>query len=363
VVGVFLVAQRRRGGPEASYLHQRSLEVYRSLLASSLADGPLGEERLRDLASARARLGLSPREHEALFAIASMEETSAAGREVLLGRYEVLRSLGAGGQATVELARDRQGGGLVVLKRYRSSALGSQTRSTASLREFEVARRVSHPNLVAIHDLVPSDGETIIVMEHAEGGSLRDLLDRSGSPSEERATALLREALDGLQAVHDAGIIHGDLKPENVLLTREGRVKLTDFGVARMQPGHRTLVHATLGVPGGTLGYLSPEVLRGSDPSLSSDIYAMGRLAHELLTGLPPGHGASSASHGRRPTEPQGLPPGWAEFIGKATAEEPRDRFPSAVAMASALPGGRAAATRAEATGGLPPSRRTRSEV
>jgi serine/threonine-protein kinase len=256
------------------------------------------------------------------------EQLGVPRQRMVLGRYEVLRRLGAGGFATVYLARDLHGQRTVVLKRLQLN--GASGSLEAALRELEVARRVSHPHIVAIHDVVALDDGALIVMDHAEGGSLRELLQNRGKLAPQEVARILREVLGALVALHGAGLVHGDLKPENVLLSGDGAVRVADFGIAHdAHPGTQTLADARAGAASGTPAYMDPEQLRGEPGGSASDLYAAGVLARELLTGRAPSHAATE-----RDSE---LPHAWRAFLRRALA--PRaERFASAGAMAAALP-------------------------
>lgn len=324
----------------AGFLHERGLEVYRAMLAAALAEGPLTPERKEHLARARGRLGVGAREHDMLLAFAELEESGGARQEVL-GRYVLLKRLGAGGSAVVHLAHDRETERLVVVKRIREEWAGTRGALDAALRELEVARRVSHPRVVAVHDMVRTDDGAIVVMEYVEGGSLADLLAREGRLPSARVAALADDILAGLEAVHEGGVVHGDLKPGNVLLDAEGRVKLADFGAARSAAMDRTLVRGTAAP--GTVLYMSPEQARGERPTALSDVYAVGALAYEALTGLPhAGGGQGPYDALRRIVAPAAgdrapFPAGWETVLARALATAPEARFRSAHEMRAAV--------------------------
>lgn len=335
-----LRATRPRGGED--YLHRRGLEVYGAVLASALAEGAPRVGLAEKHSGLRERLHLTLHEHERLLALAEAEESRGA-HERILGRYVLLRRLGAGGFATVHLARDTQSGELVAVKRLEVPRGGHRGAWDGALRELAVARRVSHPNLIAVHDVV-SDGEgAVIVMEYAAEGSLRDLLDREGRPSAREASRLVEEMLAGLEAVHDAGVVHGDLKPENVLLGPGREVKLADFGAARGAPAHQTLVHRTAGPAAfGSLPYLAPEVARGGAATPASDVYALGAIAHELVTGRPlvPIEGRSAFDVLREVSDARHVfrewPERWAGLLQRALDPDRSRRYPDARAMRAA---------------------------
>jgi tRNA A-37 threonylcarbamoyl transferase component Bud32 len=324
--------------------HVRQIELYRHLLGTALASDGAGAARGEELADARRRLGIREEEHEALLAVAQAEELGVPRERVVLGRFEVLRRIGSGASATVYLARDLRAQRLVVLKRLQAEVRDDGALQ-AALRELDVARRVSHPHVIAIHDVVGLDDGALIVMEHAAGGSLRDLLARGERPPPERIARILREVLGALAALHGAGLVHGDLKPENVLLTDAGDVRLADFGIAHTAPGGgRTRLDVHAAALGGTPAYMDPEQLRGEPSTPASDLYAAGVLACELLTGRTPTLSAQGSA-----IPPTLVPEHWRGFLRTSLA--PRgQRFATAGAMAAALPRGRGGATPAART-------------
>lgn len=343
---VYVQRERRRaaGGVE-EYLRERRLEIYRALLAGAVSQGRMTPMETVRLQQARRRLQISDRDHEMLLAIAQSEEQPGHARPLLAGRYEPLRRVGAGSYGTVHLARDHRRGELVVLKQLWHESRQADAPHSTALRELEVARRVSHPNLVAIHDLERSGDDLLLVMEYVEGGTLRDALEREGKLDSARAAQIARQALDGLAALHQAGIAHGDLKPENILLTLESQVKLADFGSARGSSTRQTIVGGLQpDTPAGTLRYMAPERIREDVSTPRGDLYSLGAVCYEMLTGRAPldAQGRSGQDMVRSllegPPVPQELPPGWEAFFRGALAPGAGQRFASAQAMANALP-------------------------
>lgn len=335
-VGAGLLLVRVRASHDGHrYLHRRALEVYRASVAAALAAADAGAA-LGALEDERVRLGISRSEHDALAAVAQAEE--ARGKPVApgFGRYTVLRRLGVGGTASVHLARDGETGDFVVLKHVRAAWAGDRGAEEAALRELEVARRVSHPSLVAVHGFMRADDGVVLVLEHAEGGSLRGLLRERGCLAPAEVARLAADAADGLAALHAAGVVHGDIKPENILLDSAGRAKLTDFGLASATPSGTTLIkRGGDGVGLGTPGYLAPERLRGGAPTPAADVYALGAVLHEAITGSAwTPEGAPPGGHARHP----GWPASWAPPLGRALAEEPARRFADGQALRDALP-------------------------
>jgi serine/threonine-protein kinase len=213
--------------------------------------------------------------------------------EVVAGRYAVLAELGRGGAGVVLLARDGLVGERVALKVLRPEAWADDAEAFEQLaREMRLARRVSHRNVVRTHDLGHYAGTPFITMEYVDGASLRALLRARGALGAPGALALARQLARALEAAHEQGVVHGDVKPENLLVRRDGLLKVTDFGVASVarrgapggRPADRRLAGAILGSP----EYLAPEVLLGARPDPRADLYAMGVVVQECLTGGTP---------------------------------------------------------------------------
>ena len=258
------------------------------------------------------------------------------------GRYRLGEAIGRGGMATVYRAHDEQLDRPVALKRLRAE-LDEHHRFTARFAgEARRAGSINHPNVVALYD-VGDDEASYLVMELVEGGDLAALLRREGRLEPARAAQLAADAAAGLQAAHDAGVIHRDVKPGNILLGPDGRGMVTDFGIARAT-GEDTLTRT--GAVLGSVDYFSPEQTRGERAGQASDIYALGVVLYELLTGRRPFHGdtpyATAVDRLNRPppdpraVEPE-VPDGLAEIAMRAMAHEPADRYPTAAAMGAAL--------------------------
>lgn len=290
-LAVFLARRRlerilvRRDAHGAAQRHHQRLEVYRTHLRAALA-GERGEsaEGLRAL---RQKLGIRDEEHDVMEFMARRElaldaptPPLGAPGTLVAGRYRIERALGEGSYGKVHLAIDEANGGRVVLKSVNGATMGGKAAALLQ-READVLRTLRHPNVVAVHDVLRAGDETLVVMEYADGGSLADLLERRGRLGPAEAARILDGLLAALDAAHARGIVHLDVKPENVLLTRDGRVKLADFGVARASlPGATALATGL-----GTLVYMSPEQVRGTDVDARSDLYGAAVLLHQALTG------------------------------------------------------------------------------
>ena len=258
-------------------------------------------------------------------------------RAALEGAYELERELGAGGMATVYLARDRKHERRVavkVLKPELAAALGTERFP----REIRIVAQLQHPHIVPLHDSGEIDGFLYYVMPYVEGESLRDRLRRGPLPVNE-AVRILREVVDALAYAHGLGIMHRDIKPDNVMLA--GRhAQVMDFGVAKAVRDAGGQQLTTVGVAVGTPMYMSPEQATGSnDVDARSDVYAIGILAFEMLTGEPPFTGPNAqavlSSQVLEPapditTRRPGIPPAVGEVVRRCLEKNPDDRWQSA---------------------------------
>ena len=207
-----------------------------------------------------------------------------------LGSYEIVERLGGGGMAVVYRAVQQPLGREVALKALSPELLQDEGFVKRFEAEAKTLAKLDHPNILTIYDFELADGVAYLTMPLIRGGTLRDILKR-GPLDTLSAWRYLREIGDGLQHAHDAGIVHRDLKPTNVLIHTDGRALLADFGLARGagQPTHLT----TIGLAIGTPGYMAPEQVMGHDVDRRADIYAMGVLTFEMLTGRLPYTGAN----------------------------------------------------------------------
>lgn len=248
------------------------------------------------------------------------------GPEILDGRYELRGMLGRGGMAEVHEGWDARLGRAVAIK-LMYPALAAQPENR---RRFEVearaAARLSHPHIVAVHDSGEHDGTPYIVMERLSGRTVADTITQRPMPLPQ-LRALLDDVLSALSAAHAAGVVHRDIKPANILLTDDGVPKVADFGIAKSPESSHTMT----GLVVGTLGYLSPERLAGRPATAADDLYAVGVLAFEALTGRVPGPQDNLAA--LRPD----IDPALASVVQRATAPDPRARFADADQMRAAL--------------------------
>ena len=267
---------------------------------------------------------------------------------VLDGRYRVDAVIASGGMSTVYRGHDVRLDRPVALKVMDARYAGDRQFLTRFQREARAIARLKNPGLVAIYDQGGGHdqggaGHPFLVMELVEGGTLRELLRERGPMPPHAVVAVLRPVLGGLGEAHRAGLVHRDIKPENVLISDDGEVKLVDFGLVRaIAEAGITATSVIL----GTASYLSPEQVAGSPIGPRSDVYSVGIMAFELLTGTIPfrGDNALTVAHQRldrdvpRPSSLiDGVPPQFDAFITRATARDPGDRFPDAASMAAEL--------------------------
>ena len=263
-----------------------------------------------------------------------------------IGRYHVRAELGRGATSIVYQGVDPLDGRTVALKalqRNGADADGDADEIRARFRhEAAVIGRLRHPGIVAVDEFGEDGLHSWIAMELVEGGNLDDLLLRHPVPGQERALGLMDELLDALDCVHRAGICHRDLKPANIMLTAEGRVKLTDFGVARLRDLGLTRVSSIIGTP----AFMAPEQFTGRALDHRADLFACGVLLFLLLSGRRPFCGAPAAVMHQILNEPAPLLSeasgglagrAFDGVVARALARQPGDRFATAAAMREAL--------------------------
>ena len=263
--------------------------------------------------------------------------------EVLSHRYRLVAPIAGGGMGEVYRGHDLLLDRTVAVKVLQPSLAADPELVQRFKAEARAAARLSHPNIVAVHDWGAENDQTYyMVMEYVSGTDLRDLLVSRGSIDPAQAASIMASVCEALHVAHSRGLIHRDVKPENILLARDGTVKVADFGIAAMVDAERTAPGGT--IP-GTLRYLAPEQARGAEATSSSDIWAAGAVLCELLTGSPPGSGNGMDLIRRRATEPvvppssmgAEVPPELDDIVMKACALETADRYASAELMARDL--------------------------
>jgi serine/threonine protein kinase len=249
-----------------------------------------------------------------------------------IGQYEIVERLGGGGMAVVYRSVQQPLGREVALKALSSELFQDDGFVKRFETEAKTLAKLDHPNILPIYDFEVIDGTAFLTMPLIRGGTLRDILNR-GPLDPLTAWRYLREIGDGLQHAHDAGIVHRDLKPTNVLIHQDGRAMLADFGLARGagQPTHLT----TIGLAIGTPGYMAPEQVMGHDVDRRADIYAMGVLTFEMLTGKLPFSGSNrmevayATVNGPIPSAVKinaNLPDELDALLGRVLAKDPAQR-------------------------------------
>ena len=293
--------------------------------------------------------------------------------QVLLDRYEVGRLLGAGGMAEVFEGRDRLLSRRVAIKVPLSQHAHDPEFAHRFRREAQAAASLSHPGVVAVYDTGSENGTHFIVMEYVDGRTLKDVIRAEAPLYPGRAAEITADVCSALAAAHARGLVHRDVKPANIMLMPDGRVKLMDLGIARAAAGE-TLTQTAAML--GTAQYLSPEQAQGQAVDFRSDLYSLGCCLYEMLTGTVPFRGATPVAiayrHVREDPAPPRLlnpdiPPSLEAVCLKAMAKRPEDRYQTAAELRADLERARAgqrvaagpaaagAATAAMATTMLPP--------
>lgn len=262
--------------------------------------------------------------------------------DILEGRYSIEAPIASGGMSTVYRSVDLRLGRYVAAKVMHSKYVNDPIFRQRFRREARSMAKLSHPNLVGVYDF-SSDGENVfLIMELITGGTLRELLAERGPMPPHAATAVMRPVLTGLGAAHAMGLVHRDIKPDNVLINGDHQVKLADFGLVRAASASAATSNQIV----GTVSYLSPEQVTGEDITPSSDVYSAGILLFELLTGERPFDGDSQLAHAyarldRDVPAPSsrigGVPRAFDELVAIATARAPQDRFDDAEEFLAAL--------------------------
>ena len=265
---------------------------------------------------------------------------------LLAGRYEITAPVAVGGMGEVWKARDRVLDRIVAAKVLRSEYTGDPNFLARFRNEARHTAALSHPNIASVYDY----GETVdertganlafLVMEFVEGQPLVSILHEEGKLPVDWTLHVVGQSADGLSAAHRAGVVHRDIKPGNLMVRPDGVVKLTDFGIAQARdaaPLTRT------GMVVGTAQYLSPEQAQGFEVTAASDVYSLGVVAYECLTGVRPFDGTSQVAvalaHINRPPPPlpRDIPPGVRALVERALAKDPAQRFPDGGAFAEAI--------------------------
>jgi eukaryotic-like serine/threonine-protein kinase len=256
---------------------------------------------------------------------------------LLDGRYRVTSSIAHGGMATVYLGVDTRLDRTVAIKIMHAELAADEDFVARFIREARSIAQLSHPNVVSVYDQGADGHQLYLAMEYVRGRTLRQLLTERGKLSPRESLDIIESVLAGLAAAHEAGIVHRDVKPENVLLAEDGRVKVADFGLARSMTGNSR--HTKTGVLMGTVAYLAPEQVTASASDARCDVYAAGVMLFEMLTGQQPHTGESALAvaykHVNETVPPPsavlpGLPHALDALVALATSRDPQLRPPDA---------------------------------
>ena len=268
-----------------------------------------------------------------------------------LGSYEIIALIGAGGMGEVYRASDARLQREVAIKVLPSGAADSADRLQRFGQEARATAALNHPHIVAVHDIGSENGIHYVVSELLEGETLRSVLHR-GPLSPRKAVEYAAQVARGLSAAHQRHIVHRDLKPDNIFITRDGRAKILDFGLARIlhasEPGDQTVTAGvkegtTPGIVLGTMGYMSPEQVRGLRADHRSDIFSFGAVLYEMVSGKRAFHGATpadtmsailSADPPELDTSTRGIPPILDRLVRRCLEKSPEDRYQSAQDLA-----------------------------
>ena len=272
------------------------------------------------------------------------EEEKAAAQEMPGSGVKLLERLGRGSQAVVYKCHEASTDRIVAVKFLLASAAGDADSCQRFLQEARNAAKLTHPNIITVHRIAPFQKTFYIVMEYIDGGSVADLLAIRKRLDPAEAILIVRQTAEGLKAAHKVGLIHRDIKPQNIMLTREGMAKLADMGLARhVDHGHLDQE----GKVSGTPYYISPEQITGDPPvDFRTDLYSLGATFYEMLTGRPPFTAMTPQEIMRKHViEPlpdarqfvPDLPEPLCWFLAKAMAKEPEDRYESAADFIDAL--------------------------
>lgn len=259
---------------------------------------------------------------------------------VVDGRYRVVRRIGSGGMADVWLAEDTHLQRPVALKVLHRRFAQDREFVERFRREAEAAAGLQHPNIVAVYDRGSYQGTYYIAMQHVEGPTLKALIDRGLTP--QQAVGLIRQVLEAARFAHRNGVVHRDLKPQNVIVDGDGKAMVTDFGIARAGVSDITQTGSVMGTP----HYLSPEQAQGQDVTPVSDLYSVGVILYEALTGRVPFEGETAVAVAMKqvsqtPVRPGSLNPEVSPALDaavmRALAKDPGERFQTADAFIAAL--------------------------
>jgi len=262
---------------------------------------------------------------------------------MIIGQYRIIEKIGQGGMGVIYKAEHTTLEQIVAIKALPSEFGSHSDICERFIREAKIQAKLSHPNVVNILNFLEHEGNNYIVMEYVDGETLESIIRTTGLIPPDRCISIVRQVLDGIGYAHSRGVIHRDIKPSNIMITRQGIVKITDFGIAKIAGD---LKHTQTGVKVGTLWYMSPEQVQGQQADVTSDIYALGITLFEMVTGKVPFTGDSEyhIMHNivqNPPPDPREyypyIPVSLEKTILKAIAKSPRDRFQNVRDFAESL--------------------------
>src|SRR5499427_9264018 len=264
---------------------------------------------------------------------------------ILADRYRIIGLLGRGGMGEVYRADDLKLGQPVALKFLPRALASDPVRRERFFAEVRITRQLAHPNICRVYDIAEVNGQHFLSMEFIDGEDLASLLKRIGYLPNEKALDIARQLLSGLTAAHERGVLHRDLKPSNIMIDGHGRVRITDFGLAIATTDEEQPV----GDVSGTPAYMAPEQLAGKGATVRSDIYALGLVLYEILSGKKAFTSLTIAAlreekEQSTPTAPSelraGIDPSVERLVMRCLERDPRQRPASVAQLAAALPGG-----------------------
>jgi hypothetical protein len=260
--------------------------------------------------------------------------------ELLASRYEIGREIGRGGYSVVYAATDRTIGANVAIKLLVPPPLVAQLARERLRREVEAVRTLAHPNIVAVYDLIDDNGRSCVVMELIDGIDLAVRVATRGPLGGDETVAMGIGIADALETAHRHGVLHRDVKPQNILLARDGRARLTDFGSAKLE-SQATVTQTGAFV--GTVGYTAPEVIAGQRADARADVYGLGATLYFALAGALPSRPSphlppTPSADGHHPGAVRADIPEWLDaIVARMTAADPSQRYPSVSTVADAL--------------------------
>jgi hypothetical protein len=276
------------------------------------------------------------------------EDDAALEEGTLVGHYKIGREIGRGAMGRVYLATDTRLGRQVALKALAPHLTGDASHRERLRREARAAAALTHSGICTVYALEEVDGQLFIASELVDGHTLRVEMARGHRPTPDEIASTARDLADALASAHAKGITHRDFKPENVMRHSDGRLKILDFGLARMEPAYADAAAARATVAGalvGTPAYMSPEQLNGQPADARSDVFAYGVVLYEYASGMHPFHASTPLGLAARVLESEAdpiatrshVPPAVAVVVDRCLQKSPASRFPSAGDIVSAL--------------------------